>query len=64
MGNSVRFPTAATVPQGAVLSAAADQDLSGGHMNAAGPMSSAAETLVAMKAKAAKMDETETMTRF
>lgn len=39
-GKLVLLPTPATEPQGAWLSAAADQTLSGGHMKAAGPMSS------------------------
>lgn len=36
----MRKVTPSTDPQGAVLSEAADQTLSGGHMNPAGPMSS------------------------
>ena len=40
IGNSDRFPTPATEPQGAVLSMAADHTLSAGHINAAGPISS------------------------
>ena len=39
-GKLVRLPTPATEPQGDWLSAAADQTLSGGHMKAAGPISS------------------------
>jgi len=39
-GNSVRVVTPSTDPQGEVLSMAADQTRSGGHMKPAGPMSS------------------------
>lgn len=44
MGKRVRFPGPAVEPHGAVLSASADHTLSGGHMNAAGPMSSKTAT--------------------
>lgn len=40
-GNSVRFVTPADEPQGAVVSQVAPQALSGGHRNAAAPMSEA-----------------------
>lgn len=60
----MRFPTDATDPHGAVLSAAADQTRSAGHINAAGPISSAAETDVATRAKVARKDVAETILRF
>lgn len=58
MGKFVRFSGAAMDPQGALLSAAADQTLSEGHMKAAGPISSysAAEATAAVKAKLASRD--------
>ncbi len=43
--------TLATEPQGAVLSAAADQTRSGGHMKAAGPMVSEAPIAPAASAR-------------
>lgn len=58
-GKAVRFCTPAIEPQGGVLSASADQTLSGGHMKAAGPIlavvegASSALTLEATKAKIA-----------
>jgi hypothetical protein len=48
-GNAVRFPTPAIEPHGGVLSAAADQTRSGGHMKAAGPISEAASAPAAKK---------------
>ena len=65
-GNSVRLPASATEPQGEVLSAAADQTLSGGHMKAAGPMSSYsasswAEATAAAAAMAPRMDRRRDM---
>lgn len=49
----MRLPTRATDPQGAVLSAAADQTLSSGHIKAAGPMSSEVVGLAAVATEAA-----------
>lgn len=53
-GNCVRLPTPLDEPHGGVLSVAASQVLSGGHRNAAGPMSVAAMAQTMRSVAAAK----------
>lgn len=52
----MRLATPAMDPHGALLSAAADQTLSAGHMNPAGPKSSTAAAEAVRSAKPARID--------